>query len=258
MRTVRAARDEMFVLPQPLLLLLANTPALDVSPTLPPRWSHELLLYDRCALSLPHEAFQAEITSSKFSGLLQPVLFAIILRIMAANLLWMDLEMTGLDPVQDKILEVATIATDFNFTPMARYQAAVKADPVFMKQRMVGEFWDKNDATRQALITVSGSDQAKPTEQVETELVNFVKQYFDLTQPIYLAGNSIHQDRKFIELVWPELNALLNYRMLDVSAWKIIFENRGRKFTSPDMHRAMSDIEGSINELKYYLEKVTL
>ena len=61
-----------------------------------------------------------------------------------ANLLWIDLEMTGLDPAIDKIVEVGAIATDFNFAKVAEYEAAIKTDTDFMRRRMVGEFWDKN------------------------------------------------------------------------------------------------------------------
>ena len=71
---------------------------------------------------------------------------------------------------------------------------------------------------------------------------------------VYLAGNSIHQDRKFIEKEMPVLNKMLHYRMLDVSAWKIYFEQAlGKKFLKADNHRALDDINGSIEELKWYL-----
>lgn len=166
--------------------------------------------------------------------------------------------MTGLDSVVDKIVEVGAIATDFNFTKVAEYEAAVKVDADFMRRRMVGEFWEKNTATRDALITASSADTAKESSAVESELMQFVQDNFDTALPIYLAGNSIHQDRKFIERAWPKLDQMLSYRMLDVSAWKIIFEHYGVKFTKPEQHRATSDIIGSIEELKYYLKRVKL
>lgn len=175
-----------------------------------------------------------------------------------ANLLWIDLEMTGLDPAVNQIIEVGAIATDFNFTDIAEYATAVAADEDFMKRRMVGDFWAKNAATRDALIAASSAAEAKDLTTVESELVQFVQDNFDLSAPIYLAGNSIHQDRKFIERAWPQLNEMLSYRMLDVSAWKIIFEHYGVKFTKPEHHRATSDIIGSIEELKYYLKRVKL
>ena len=175
-----------------------------------------------------------------------------------ANLLWIDLEMTGLDLTVDQIIEVGAIATDFNFANVAEYATSVAADDEFMGRRMVGEFWEKNAATRDALIAASSAVGAKDLTTVESELVQFVQDYFDLSEPIYLAGNSIHQDRKFIERAWPKLDQMLSYRMLDVSAWKIIFEHYGVKFTKPEHHRATSDIIGSIEELKYYLKRVKL
>ena len=167
-----------------------------------------------------------------------------------AQLLWIDLEMTGLDPVKDKILEVAAIATDMDFNQIADYQAVVKVDEKVIQNRMVGPFWEKNQKSRDALIKQNTT--GKPVKEVERELIELVKKHFG--KEVYLAGNSIHQDRKFIEKEMPELNKLLHYRMLDVSAWKIYFENaKGKKFTKPENHRALDDINGSIEELKWYL-----
>ena len=169
-----------------------------------------------------------------------------------AKLLWLDLEMTGLDPAKDKILEVAAIATDMKLNQIATYEAVVKVSDKLMKERMVGEFWEKNNKSRDALIAQNAN--GKSVETVEGELLDFIKQHFDTKSPVYLAGNSIHQDRKFIEHEMPTLNKRLHYRMLDVSAWKIYFENAlNKKFTKPENHRALDDINGSIEELKWYL-----
>lgn len=167
-----------------------------------------------------------------------------------AKLLWIDLEMTGLDPAKDKILEVATIATDIDLNEIARYESVVKVDEKIIKSRMVGDFWEKNQQSRDALISQNAS--GRPVKEVEKELIDFIDDNFG--KEIYLAGNSIHQDRKFIEREMPELNKRLHYRMLDVSAWKIYFENAlGKKFIKPENHRALDDIVGSIEELKWYL-----
>ena len=167
-----------------------------------------------------------------------------------AKLLWVDLEMTGLEPDKDKILEVAAIATDMQLNEIATYEAVVKVDDKLIKSRMVGDFWEKNSKTRDALI--SQNETGKPVKEVEKELLAFIDKNFGKT--IYLAGNSIHQDRKFIEREMPELDKKLHYRMLDVSAWKIYFENAlDKKFTKPENHRALDDINGSIEELKWYL-----
>ena len=171
-----------------------------------------------------------------------------------ASLLWVDLEMTGLSPVEDRILEVAAIATDWEMNEIATYTAVVKVDDALIRERMVGEFWEKNKASYDALVAQNGS--GRPSAEVEKELLQFVEKNFGDT--VYLAGNSIHQDRRFIENEWPELNAKLHYRMLDVSAWKLYFENAlGDRFIKPDNHRALDDIRGNMEELKWYLRKIS-
>ena len=171
-----------------------------------------------------------------------------------ANLLWVDLEMTGLSPVKDRILEVAAIATDWQFNEIATYTGVVKVSERLIAERMVGDFWEKNPESYKALV--EQNKFGKPCAEIEQELLAFVKKNFGKT--IYLAGNSIHQDRKFIEREWPELNEKLHYRMLDVSAWKIYFENALNYFvTKAENHRALDDIRGSIEELKCYLKKVS-
>lgn len=170
----------------------------------------------------------------------------------------MDLEMTGLDPAEDRILEVAALATDWDLNKVAVYEAAVKVDPELAAVRMVGEFWSKFSATRDALLK-QNLELGRDSSKVQQELVEFIEQHFEQNQPVYLAGNSIWNDRKFIEVEWPSLNKRLHYRMLDVTAWKIIFEQKfDKKYTKPDAHRAADDIRGSIDELQYYLKYLNL
>lgn len=174
---------------------------------------------------------------------------------MDAKLLWIDLEMTGLDPKEDRILEVAAVATDWSFNEIATYEAVKKVGPSLMKQRMVGEFWEKFTNVRDALMAQNGS--GKNGRTIENELLEFIETHFDTDKKILLAGNSIHQDRKFIENEWPRLDKKLHYRMLDVSAWKVVFEGKyKKKFAKPEAHRALEDIRGSIEELQYYLKKI--
>ena len=167
-----------------------------------------------------------------------------------AKLLWIDLEMTGLDPKKDRILEVAAIATDWDFNELGTFTAVVKVPELLMKRRMVGEFWKKNAESRDALLKQNKT--GKTAKEVEKELVKFVNEHFG--EEVILAGNSIHQDRKFIDKEWPTLAKKLHYRMFDVSAWKVYFEGaKGKKYIKRDMHRALDDINGSIEEIKWYL-----
>ena len=85
----------------------------------------------------------------------------------------------------------------------------------------------------------------------------FIDEHFAPDEKVILAGNSIHQDRKFIDNEWPRLAERLHYRMLDVSAFKVLFDGKyGKKFAKPEAHRAMEDIRGSIQELTYYTGKI--
>ena len=170
-------------------------------------------------------------------------------------ILWMDLEMTGLDPLEDRILEVAAIVTDWDMKEIATYEAVKKVGPNLMKKRMVGEFWDSYPQVRKALM--DQNDSGKNGRVVENELLEFINEHIGSESKVLLAGNSIHQDRRFIANEWTRLDARLHYRMLDVSAWKVVFEAKFRKkFAKPEQHRALDDIRGSIEELKYYLKKV--
>lgn len=171
-----------------------------------------------------------------------------------ATLLWVDLEMTGLSPVEDRILEVAAIATDWDFNELGCYTGIVKVNDELIKKRMVGDFWEKNPESYRSLV--EQNKDGRPAKVIEQEMLDFLKKHFGKT--VYLAGNSIHQDRKFIEREWPELNEKLHYRMLDVSAWKIYFENALNFYvTKAENHRALDDIRGSIEELKCYLKKIS-
>ena len=205
-----------------------------------------------------------------------------------ARLLWIDLEMTGLDPEKDRIIEVGAIATDWDFREIASYESGVKIDERTFRERTISKFFDEigneKGETRREILGES-SRNGKPGAQVERELIEFCEQNFakisDLSEkerkqlsakshdedfaksldklaPIYLCGNSIHQDQKFIEREWPNLQKILHYRQLDVSSWKLIMENRGVIFAKPEDHRALADIEGSIAELKFYLNKMGL
>lgn len=167
-----------------------------------------------------------------------------------AKLLWVDLEMTGLDPEKDRILELAAIATDWELEELGRMEAVVKVPEALMRERMVGEFWEKNAESRDGLMAQNA--QGEDVKVVEQKLLKFIDQWFG--NEVILAGNSIHQDRKFIDREWPEVSKRLHYRMLDVSAWKVVLEGKyGKRFLKREAHRALDDIRGSMEELKWYL-----
>lgn len=177
-----------------------------------------------------------------------------------AKLLWIDLEMTGLDPVEDRIMEVAAIATDWNFEEIATYEAVVKVESELVESRMEVEknFWAANPESREGLIK-QNLDKGKSGKIVESGLIKFVNKYFEAGERVLLAGSSVHQDRRFIRSEWSEFNQKLHYRMLDVSAWKVVFNGKyGKKYAKRGAHRALDDIRGSIEELEYYLKKVKI
>lgn len=176
------------------------------------------------------------------------------------RLLWVDLEMTGLSPTEDRILEVAAIVTDWDFKEIATYEAAIKVSQRLIEKRMLkgpaADFWNTVPEARDGLIAQNKAS-ARPAKTVETELLAFLDEHFEKGLPVLLSGNSIHQDRKFIDSEWPQLSERLHYRMLDVTSWKLVFEGKFRKkFSKREAHRALDDIRGSIEELQYYLKKM--
>jgi len=174
-----------------------------------------------------------------------------------AKILWVDLEMTGLDAESDLILEVAAIVTDWDFNELATYEGIIKNEDMTLQERVAANalFWDANPDSRDGLLAQNA--HGKDLAEVEDELIAFIDKNFDKDAPVLLGGNSIHMDRRFIVSQWPRLDSRLHYRMLDVSAWKVVMEGKfKKKFAKPEEHRALGDIRGSIMELKYYLTKM--
>lgn len=166
------------------------------------------------------------------------------------KLLWVDLEMTGLDVSKDVIIEVAAEITDFTFKTLASYEAIIK-HPEEILQNM--NPWAAAQHGSSGL-TDRIRREGRPEDEVKHELVGFIKAQFG-DEPAVLAGNSIHNDRNFIKQWWPEVDDLLHYRMLDVSSLKIVMQGKyGVSFAKNDAHRAFDDIQASIAELQYYLE----
>ncbi len=167
------------------------------------------------------------------------------------KLFWVDLEMTGLDIEKEVILECALIVTDLEFKPLDTYHSVVKQDQKYLDAM---DDWNKEhhrDSGLTALVP-----KGKTPEVVEKDLIEIAKK-FAAKEKIVLAGNSIGQDRLFINKYWPEFAKLLHYRMLDVTSWKLMMKNKFNiSYEKKGTHRALDDIQESINELKHYLSFV--
>ena len=165
------------------------------------------------------------------------------------KLLWVDLEMTGLDVEQHVIIEVSAVVTDWNFNELATYDAVIN-QPESVLDR--SNEWARNQHEGSGLLR-RVREQGKPEQEVVHEFSELIRAQFG-NEPAVLAGNSIHNDRAFIRKWWPEVDALLHYRMLDVSAYKLLLRGKyGVEFEKTDAHLAADDIRASIAELEYYL-----
>ena len=169
------------------------------------------------------------------------------------KLFWVDLEMTGLDPAKDVILEIAAEITDFDFKTLASYEARIKHPRVLVAERMqLNNWWRQYPHNRDEFL--NKLEEGKDLKVVEQELIDLVSQQFG-SELVIMAGNSIWNDRLFVKQWWPALDVKLHYRMLDVSSFKIVMQGKfGEVFEKKDVHRAFDDIQASIAELQSYLE----
>ena len=168
----------------------------------------------------------------------------------STKLLWVDLEMTGLDPEVHVITEIGLEITDWNFNTLATYEAIIfQPDDVLAK---ANEFTMEHDGANGFFEKIRS--QGRPEQDVMREVAELIRAQFG-DEPALLAGNSIHQDRRFIRKWWPQVDGLLHYRMLDVSSWKVVMQGKyGVGFEKQEQHRALTDIRESIAELQFYLE----
>jgi len=173
-----------------------------------------------------------------------------------SNLIWIDLEMTGLDTVTDQIIEIATIVTDAHLNELAAGPDLVIVQP---KEIMDGmDEWNTRQHGESGL-TQRVLDSKLSMLDAEKQTIDFLEEYVNVgASP--MCGNSICQDRRFLARQMPLLEAFFHYRNLDVSTLKILANNWAPEiatgFNKESSHRAQSDIRDSIAELTYYRESL--
>lgn len=168
------------------------------------------------------------------------------------NLIWIDLEMTGLFPHRDRIIEIAVVITDGQLNVLAESPVLVvhQSDEVLNGM----DAWNTSTHRKTGLtdrVRASTLDEA----EVESQMLEFIKQYVQ-TKKSPMCGNSICQDRRFLANYMPKLEDYFHYRNLDVSTLKELAKRWKPQiydgFKKANKHEALADIYESIDELKYY------
>ena len=167
------------------------------------------------------------------------------------HMLWVDLEMTGLDVDQEVIIEVAAIVTDTDLKELGTYHAVVNQPKEYLDNM---DEW--NQTHHEASGLLAQIPDGKIPSKVESELTEFCEQWFDREENrAILCGNTIGQDRLFLNRYFKKFSELLHYRQLDVTSWKMVFNTMyDITFEKETNHRALDDIRESIAELKYYMQ----
>lgn len=169
------------------------------------------------------------------------------------KILWADLEMTGLNEQVDSILEVAFVITDLDFKNLEEFHRIIFQKPEILIKM---NDWCKEVHNKSGLLSKIPYEGVSLT-QVQAEIQKMIQKHFSPDEKIVLAGNSIWNDRRFIDRYFPEIAQHLHYRMIDVSSYKEIFRNKfSLQFNKKNTHRALEDIYESIQELSFYLSYV--
>ena len=176
---------------------------------------------------------------------------------MAVNdqrLIWLDMEMTGLDPEKERIIEIAVVITESDLTFVAQAPVLVIHQSQALLDAM--DKWNQSTHTKSGLI-----DKVKAStlteEQAETQLLAFLAEHVPAGKSP-MCGNTIGQDRRFMVKYMPRLEEYFHYRNLDVSTLKELSlrwkPEVYRSFVKQSKHEALADIQESIDELKHYRE----
>lgn len=170
------------------------------------------------------------------------------------NLVWIDLEMTGLDTTKDRIIEIATVVTDRNLNIVAEGPVLAIHQPEELLAGM--DTWNKEQHAKSGLL-VRVMESTVDEWEAQTETLKFLKQHVPSgVSP--MCGNSICQDRRFLHRLMPELESFFHYRNLDVSTLKELVRRWAPQiaagFIKHSAHLALDDVKDSIRELVYYRE----
>lgn len=173
---------------------------------------------------------------------------------MSAHLVWMDLEMTGLDPEIERIIEIATIVTDSQLNTIAEGPVLTIKQPQALFDAM--DDWNKTHHSASGLLDRIRADGVTELE-AEALTLAFLEQHVGEGESP-LCGNTIWQDRRFLSRYMPNLEKYLHYRMVDVSSVKELAKrwrpDIASSFAKKNEHTALADIRESIGELKHYRE----
>jgi len=173
------------------------------------------------------------------------------------NLVWIDCEMTGLNPRQDALIEVAVLITDPELNVLGNGIDVVICPPAPALEQM-SEFVAQMHASSGLLDELSSGSTLN---EAQDAIMSYVRQFVPEAGKAPLAGNSVGMDRVFLARDMPVLDSHLHYRSIDVSSLKELVRRWYPRtfFSAPDktgQHRALGDIQDSINELRYYRETI--
>ncbi len=171
-------------------------------------------------------------------------------------MVWIDCEMTGLDPDRHTLIEIATIITDFDLNIIASGpDLAIKVSPARLRAM---DAWPRKTHTGSGLLARCQAEGVSMAE-AETQTLRFIKKHCAArTAP--LCGNSVWQDKRFITKYMSAIERYLHYRIVDVSSIKLMARHWFPDLEPPakqDTHRALADIEESIAELRLYRQVLT-